>query len=913
MKKLANKLRKFRKDPAKDVPDPWRQDEVLDPKFIVLNAPNPSPSLAPHPGTNSKGLRSNSNVQPEDDIGTFNGFGSWLASFEPDPNARGVVEVAAQPVHPLTAVAEVLSLEEGWPPECMIRLTLDGLKKPGSSLRLAVLIRGPWFMTLAQVNRLLAKHGYLEVLSAKNGTWAARSWDGDKALPSNLQIPVVDGPSRYDTTTGEGPLMSRNEQFGTFVQNLRRLRVRCQDGKVIATSFPAELEITFNRTLRLPEDGKTHNQPVRLGKVSVSNIAGISKKLEASRNQSLIDMARKGGVFFPLYQREAMFLSFKAHQDAFAIRVFVGGVNAVSGLPWNSPPDYKVATQDYLSIPPQQYLDGVCVGKDVVKQFVAMPLGSGYSVEKQVTGKETVGGMQLEIIPGDRWVLQLPASPNLSQAGPYFPRPHQTPGDLGAQIVVLDENPNVVVPETQKYDPGGEDELADNIHRPVYLRHLYQSQVQYPYPHQSCGDASSPTDFYPGMDIRMTAVYMLRLTLQYRDSNPGEDRTENVEWAPWWTLERCFSEHQKVAPKAGVKNLSDLELYHQGRRLRTGASTLQEQGLADGDLVVVQQPVPTYGPTPDHSYGGQYSSYTNPYQQPQSQQGSVQQQAYGYQYQGQTQGVQVVEPIYQNDISSQNSTCVSQGHPYLVDSLSPYPHGLCESEADLPARIRSAEDADRFRYGVNSPNRASDKATRPILADPFGPNTWCKGRATILSVQILNSVAFESLTGMLAPPSPITPQMYLKQGLPFLASYEEGVATDGAAYLAGIKGVGDLDAAGDVIQLGSNIASANNVGCTCCGKMLCDSILRPCNHAFCSSCIKGYMTHSYGTNLYSTICRICNTRATKLIGFSAPMALPGDDVVDLSDAKIITLQPHQGASGFHSVYELNAEPDEDNS
>ncbi len=61
-------------------------------------------------------------------------------------------------------------------------------------------------------------------------------------------------------------------------------------------------------------------------------------------------------------------------------------------------------------------------------------------------------------------------------------------------------------------------------------------------------------------------------------------------------------------------------------------------------------------------------------------------------------------------------------------------------------------------------------------------------------------------------------------------------------------------------------------------------------------------------DVWTTFCRICNTRATKLIGFSAPMALPGEDVVDLSDAKIVTMKPHQGASEFHSVHELSAVP-----
>jgi hypothetical protein len=77
---------------------------------------------------------------------------------------------------------------------------------------------------------------------------------------------------------------------------------------------------------------------------------------------------------------------------------------------------------------------------------------------------------------------------------------------------------------------------------------------------------------------------------------------------------------------------------------------------------------------------------------------------------------------------------------------------------------------------------------------------------------------------MVAPSTPITPQMYLEQGLPFFASYAEGITTDGAANLAALKGVGELDALGGTIPLGVNVASAKNMGCTCCGKMLCDSM-----------------------------------------------------------------------------------------
>ena len=78
--------------------------------------------------------------------------------------------------------------------------------------------------------------------------------------------------------------------------------------------------------------------------------------------------------------------------------------------------------------------------------------------------------------------------------------------------------------------------------------------------------------------------------------------------------------------------------------------------------------------------------------------------------------------------------------------------------------------------------------------------------------------------------------------------------------------------------------------------------LRPCNHTFCSTCIANYMTHNN-----SVFCRICNTHSSKLIGFSAPMALPGEDLADLSNAKVYTIEPYKGVSGFHSIYELDGQ------
>ncbi|KAI5855159.1 hypothetical protein BZA05DRAFT_442822 [Tricharina praecox] len=55
--------------------------------------------------------------------------------------------------------------------------------------------------------------------------------------------------------------------------------------------------------------------------------------------------------------------------------------------------------QDYVVVPPQPWLNGIATSPGVVKQFVAVPYKLGYSVEHQVTGSETVRGIEFEIIP----------------------------------------------------------------------------------------------------------------------------------------------------------------------------------------------------------------------------------------------------------------------------------------------------------------------------------------------------------------------------------------------------------------------------------------------------------------------------------------------------------------------------------
>jgi len=103
-----------------------------------------------------------------------------------------------------------------------------------------------------------------------------------------------------------------------------------------------------------------------------------------------------------------MWIKFES-DDVFAMKIFVGGVNAVSGEPAIEDMATRLrrlellrtgrSVQDYLVTPEQLWLDGIATTNNRVRQFVAMPSGSGYSVEAQITGEDIVSGLQFEITP----------------------------------------------------------------------------------------------------------------------------------------------------------------------------------------------------------------------------------------------------------------------------------------------------------------------------------------------------------------------------------------------------------------------------------------------------------------------------------------------------------------------------------
>src|SRR4051794_27883770 len=148
----------------------------------------------------------------------------------------------------------------------------------------------------------------------------------------------------------------------------------------------ARLEMEFQRTLRIPDDGKSYPLPPGLGRFPLRHVDDFAARLPA-------EWVRHGGVMLPMYQAEALWINFRSPGGyPFAVKVATGKINAVTGESWRD--GLNRGPQDYVAVPGQPWLDGYVVEKGFIRQFVAMPLGAGYTAEEQVTGTAEHGGLQ---------------------------------------------------------------------------------------------------------------------------------------------------------------------------------------------------------------------------------------------------------------------------------------------------------------------------------------------------------------------------------------------------------------------------------------------------------------------------------------------------------------------------------------
>jgi hypothetical protein len=166
-------------------------------------------------------------------------------------------------------------------------------------------------------------------------------------------------------------------------------------------SFPevssaAHCSIEFQRTLRIPDDNREYPLPPGLGAFPLLHVEDYAETTPGLWQE-------RGGVFLPMYQAEALWIRFDGYYPC-AIKIAAGKINAVTGEPWKD--ELSASPQDYVVSPEQPWLDGFSVDKGLIRQFVAMPLGEGFTAEEQLTGKAEFGGIQICVYPMKKEVYQ---------------------------------------------------------------------------------------------------------------------------------------------------------------------------------------------------------------------------------------------------------------------------------------------------------------------------------------------------------------------------------------------------------------------------------------------------------------------------------------------------------------------------
>ncbi|KIJ12055.1 hypothetical protein PAXINDRAFT_15086 [Paxillus involutus ATCC 200175] len=135
------------------------------------------------------------------------------------------------------------------------------------------------------------------------------------------------------------------------------------------------VEFQFHRTLRVPDNAPPSNLPASMGVFPLEPVTKFGNRVPEA-------MRKKGGFIMPMFKREAMWMSFHDSMNTRpAVKVSVGGVNAVTGVA-NSSPTPPNSKQDYIVAGLQPWLDGIMTASRVVRQ-----------------AKSNMGGLQFDIFP----------------------------------------------------------------------------------------------------------------------------------------------------------------------------------------------------------------------------------------------------------------------------------------------------------------------------------------------------------------------------------------------------------------------------------------------------------------------------------------------------------------------------------
>merc|ERR1711871_230643 len=224
-------------------------------------------------------------------------------------------------------------------------------------------------------------------------------------VPVARKVTVVDGPDNVDKLQ-----MNKHSRIIDFYSKLKtklcnlESRVSIKGDKLQfffdSKQSNPEMEVSFQRTLRVPMNDGNYPLPPGFGKFPLERVMAHAKKKAIPE-----DWVKMSGAMMPMYQCEAMWMNFwtgyssygnKKPAQGCALQIAAGGKNVLTGEDFST---QHLTKDGYIVTPEQKWLDGVLGGDGVVSQFVASHRGDGVSIESQLRGCDKVGGLQIMCVP----------------------------------------------------------------------------------------------------------------------------------------------------------------------------------------------------------------------------------------------------------------------------------------------------------------------------------------------------------------------------------------------------------------------------------------------------------------------------------------------------------------------------------
>ncbi|KAL3952916.1 hypothetical protein ACCO45_012859 [Purpureocillium lilacinum] len=733
------------------------------------------------------GLPSQGHDAETDDVDKVKSFGSfedWLDSFSPSSEAPAT-DAAALPDR---GVEKPLSSESSVRVRVKTFVGGNGIGNSSSTAEVDETIELKMTDFIHEALDALHQRGQLptrdptpRLLSAFVGQLLAPL----APLGEPVAVHITDGPSSYSL---DWLAINLHERFDEFYDNV--IRHYRKDRNSLDISLKA---------------GGGGSLSVRDNNYGMTTTVTFSRKLPES-------MIRKMGMVVPMYPREALVLSFRCQSDdtrhyiysgsssggqKLAIKVLTGGINAISGLPATE----GVASdrQDHITVPAQQRLDGFNVvskdGQGMVRQFVSMPVGEGYSVEGQITGVEKYNGLQLILAPpfigpckfwldkgsGRRLVELSRLDESSSSMGlAAGMRLRMSGKDLTELWRQRHEN-SLDRLDSESWSACGKS-IGQNTSRKSLcgIRPLQAHEVLQPFLGR----------FEPVQPLVLEPVFDMTITIKLGDLSQSHIQPQGpYTWSisPFMTDERLREIiMREIAP---LRYARRLQLIHPARVLGVQRPVMLHEFAKDGDIITV------------------------------SELGDV--------------------PIYTNAPPPERSDDWPRVKPPPV--------------SPLPTKAKGWELGLGFGGWIYQDYIVDEEFSR-----------WNWKRSRLLNVLLLNAVAFKSFTGFAVPGVPISFRDYVARGIPFHHVLPRSSVL-GSEAIRRLDSVSEMDARKGVIR--SNVLhGVKPVQCAMCETMLANTILRPCNHVFCSNCVQPSADHDEPNR-----CDACGQRTTHQIHFAGPM------------------------------------------